>query len=223
MTKIVCTSDWHGNLYSDLPVGDVLVIAGDSMPIWDHGRQFQANWFKGHMRPHLENLPFKDIILIGGNHDFVLEESKKVRNWMPENVHYLQDESIEIDGLVFHGSPWSPRVGKWAFMEKDHVLAEKWNMIPDGSHVWIIHGPPHGACDFTSPRYGSMNVGSRTQREAIVNKKPALVICGHIHEGYGKDLIGRTVVANVAHCNVDYNPVNPAMVFDINKYELDQG
>lgn len=212
--RIVATSDWHGELPVDLPEGDILVIAGDLLPVWDHDPAFQARWTRERLIPYLAPLPFKNIIFIGGNHDFYFMEADEWIALLPPNVHYLRDESAEIGGIRFHGSPWSNRFGDWAFMLSENDLADKWALISDETEVLIVHGPPFGACDLTG-RWGNENVGSKTLRQRLVDLRIPLVITGHIHEGYGSDQIGETSVENVSLMDVDYRPVNPPRVLTL--------
>lgn len=211
--KIVCTADFHGEFPQTWPDGDVLVVAGDLLPVWDHNRQFQSRWITSTLLPHLQTLPYERVICIAGNHDFVFQESGKFDKLFKDKLIYLRDESYVYNGVNFHGSPWSPKFGSWAFMMTDPMLFDKWQKIPDNTDVLIVHGPPFGACDKVF--YGSENVGSKTLRQRIVDLDLKLVVTGHIHEGYGIDKIDQTIVANVSHRDVDYRPVNEPMVFDI--------
>ena len=62
--------------------------------------------------------------------------------------------------------------------------------------VLASHTPPYNtACDLVG---GGAHVGSRSLRKIIEEKKPDLVICGHIHEQSGiSGNIGKTRVINV--------------------------
>ena len=56
------------------------------------------------------------------------------------------------------------------------------------------HAPPHGtACDRL--RSGE-HVGSPSLRALVENEQPDLVLCGHIHESRGEDVIGASRIAN---------------------------
>lgn len=210
--KIVATSDWHGYLPETLPEGDVLTIAGDLLPVWDHDRDFQESWFWTTLLPYFESLNYEKILFVAGNHDFIFAERPFILESLPENVVYLQDRATMIHGLKFYGTPWSTFLPRWAFMLHEDELAVKWAAIPSDTDVLIVHGPPYGVTDFTCPRYGSKNVGSKTLRERILEVRPQLVITGHIHEGYGSEVLDGIHVENVALMNEDYEPVNPPRV-----------
>lgn len=212
MTKIVCSADWHGHL-PELPPGDILVIGGDLCPVWDHNRLYQAQWIRSDFIPYLRELHYKDIVVIAGNHDFVFQSSGKLRYLFAENLHYLEDTGATIQGLNFWGTPWSTRFGSWAFMADESFLRLQYLKIPEDTDVLITHGPPFQACD--KSKWGNEDIGSKELRARIEKVKPKLVVTGHIHEAYGVDYIGDTIVANVSDRDVDYKPGNPAMVFDI--------
>ncbi len=55
------------------------------------------------------------------------------------------------------------------------------------------YGGCYGGCDKV---LSGQHVGSKNLRDFIEERKPHLVLCGHIHEGRGKDMIGETVVVN---------------------------
>jgi Icc-related predicted phosphoesterase len=60
--------------------------------------------------------------------------------------------------------------------------------------IFCPHSPPFDtACDRLS---SGRPVGSQAIREFIEREQPDLVLCGHIHESRGEDLIGRTRVVN---------------------------
>ena len=75
------------------------------------------------------------------------------------------------------------------------ALRSGWEQIAD-AHVRILlhHAPPkHTACDRTA---GGLHVGVRGLRAFCEKEEPELVVCGHIHEARGQDMIGRTLVVN---------------------------
>jgi uncharacterized protein len=61
-------------------------------------------------------------------------------------------------------------------------------------HVFCPHSPPHAtACDRL--RSGEP-VGSASLRAFIEREQPDLVLCGHIHESRGEDVIGSSRIVN---------------------------
>jgi hypothetical protein len=46
LMRICATSDFHGYLPDDLPESDLLLIAGDVCPMWNHDQKFQYTWLR---------------------------------------------------------------------------------------------------------------------------------------------------------------------------------
>lgn len=60
--------------------------------------------------------------------------------------------------------------------------------------IFCPHAPPKDtACDRI---HSGLHVGSTAVRALIERTQPDLVLCGHIHESRGEDLIGKTRVVN---------------------------
>jgi len=61
--------------------------------------------------------------------------------------------------------------------------------------IVVSHCPPRDTkLDLAGGRW---HVGSVSVRRLIEEKKPALVVCGHIHEAQGTDSIGDSLIVNV--------------------------
>lgn len=238
--RIVLISDTHGKHKKvDVPPGDVLIHCGDVCAgrgnSWDF-RNF-IKWFGA--QPH------KRKILIAGNHDRCLmfdmdlchAELKKY-----PDVTYLEDTGIEIEGVKFWGSPWTPQFGDWYFMvTRGEQAKSKWDLIPDDTDVLITHGPPFGVLDLVHPhpKYNvGMNAGCEELLDAVYRRvEPIIHAFGHIHGSYGKmylprislhphtvmnpgdlpKLVGGTTFINVATCTEFGQPTNPPVVIDLKK------
>lgn len=183
MTKITFISDTHNkhnyltsNAYNNiLGSGDVLVHAGD---ISSMGRKYEIqnflSWFA--------NTNFKHKIFIAGNHDFGFEQ-KKEGITIPDNVIYLEDSEVVIDGIKIYGSPWQPEFFDWAFnLKRGEPLTEKWNMIPMDTNILVTHGPAFGMLDNTIQ---GLRVGCEDLVRRVFDVNPKIHVCGHIHYGYG--------------------------------------
>jgi len=197
VTKVVAIADLHGNLPSDLPDGDVLVIAGDVCPVTNHEINFQERWLIEVFPQWLESLPHPEIVWIAGNHDFVCQRP----GWAPTGRgRYLLDERTEVAGLSFYGTPWVPKLRGWAFFATDEELAERSATIPQVD-VLISHGPPLGYGDLLA-RGG--RAGSEALTKRLGEVPPQLCVFGHIHEDPGEWQLGETKLANVAHVDIRY-------------------
>lgn len=212
--RVLAAADLHGHL-PEIPDCDVLIVAGDVCPDMpdkvskyddlDRSGVMQAGWLGQTFAPWLGALAERGIKVFGiaGNHDFVFEripDSARMLNWT-----YLRDEGVEYEGIKFWGTPWVPGLSRWAFYGNDEALLARAGSIPPDTDILISHGPPYGTLDFTVPKFGSVHVGDAWLTRWIKDNRPPVVVCGHIHEGYGKDLLGESVVYNVAHTDENYS------------------
>jgi Icc-related predicted phosphoesterase len=210
MKRICCISDIHGHL-PKVPECDLLILAGDYCA--DHRNYF---WYGRHFGTWLGEIRDRgtDIIGVAGNHDYIFEKKPdfKLSQWT-----YLQDAGTTWNGLKVWGSPWQPRFFDWAFNLDEPGLEEKWALIPDGTDILILHGPPFGYGDLTNRHE---RTGSPSLTKRIEDVKPKLVVCGHIHIGYGTYRMGETIIVNAAHCDESYRPVNPPIVVELAVREI---
>lgn len=225
--KLVCLSDTHGKFPApkDLPEGDVLLLAGDILSNfhWDREKDAQAQLIELRaLDGLLRQTSYRKILMIAGNHDFVFERlPRSVVLEGLQRITYLEGESIEIDGLKFHGHPWQPEFFNWAFnvKRKSDRMRELVARIPADTDVLISHGPPEGILD--KPYRVKPCVGCEVLREKV-DRMPnlKLMVFGHIHGCYGvfsRDYPRHeTIFANVSRCDEGYRPVNAPMVFEVN-------
>ena len=207
--NIVAISDTHGkhrNLV--VPSGDILIHAGD---VTQKGTKEEVigflDWFK--------EQPCMHKIFIAGNHDFYFQEAtaEEIATLIPEGVTYLKDNGIEINGISIWGSPVTPWFYNWAFNRHRGANIEKhWDLIPEGTHVLVVHGPPHGILDKT--QFGA-NVGCERLREAIKFIRPKITIFGHIHEDRGVLKWQETTCINAAIVDLQYNVVHQPYIVEI--------
>ena len=158
--RIVHISDTHlqhDRFLPNIPEGDILVHSGDFCRIgWKRLLVNPDNdGFLRSINDFFEKLPHKHKILVAGNHDMVLDigSSDEVQKKIP-NVIYLQDSSVSIEGINFHGSPWT--FYKWTsynrgFCREKGKIEHNWDKIPQDTNVLVTHLPPHGVMD-THPK-----------------------------------------------------------------------
>ena len=95
--KILHLSDTHGlhHRIKDMPEADVIVHSGD---ISNNGTESEVldflNWYI--------ELPYPHKIFVTGNHDLCLWEAEGIED-LPNNIYFLQDSGVEIDGIRFYG------------------------------------------------------------------------------------------------------------------------
>jgi Icc-related predicted phosphoesterase len=197
------TSKGMGNI---LGSGDILVHAGDSTSM---GQKHEINeflkWFS--------NTDFEHKIFIAGNHDFGFEERTDIdQEFKDFGITYLFDNDITIDGIKFYGSPWQPEFHNWAFnLPRGEELAAKWEKIPDDVDILITHGPAYGILDY-APIGG--HVGCEELYRKIVEVKPKIHVCGHIHDSYGQKSMGGIEFLNASTLNDRYEYAHKPIVVE---------
>jgi Icc-related predicted phosphoesterase len=210
MTRIVCTADLHENL-PVIPACDLLLIAGDISFAFKGDLASKRAYLEGPFAEWLDRVHADEVVLVAGNHDQSIEASG-----LPGGLrcHYLEDAGVTLGGLSIWGSPWQPWFHDWAFNapreDGERFLAAKFAPIPDGTDVVICHGPPRGYGD-RNPGPGQPPLGSAALLEAIERVRPRLLLCGHIHSGFGRYRHGPTEIVNAALVDNDYAPVNPVV------------
>jgi len=158
----------------------ILVHAGD---ISYRGRVWEVEEFI----EWYASLPFKNKIMIAGNHDFLFETEpdkyKEIIDRLGQDIIYLEDSGIELEGLKFWGSPVTPWFHNWAFNRVAEKINAHWNLIPNDINVLITHGPPYLTLDATK---SGLRVGCRSLSEKIKDLTDLKIhVFGHIHEASG--------------------------------------
>jgi Icc-related predicted phosphoesterase len=158
----------------------ILVHAGD---ISYRGRVWEVEEFI----EWYASLPFKNKIMIAGNHDFLFEAEpdkyKEIIDRLGQDIIYLEDSGIELEGLKFWGSPVTPWFHNWAFNRVAEKINAHWNLIPNDINVLITHGPPYLTLDATK---SGLRVGCRSLSEKIKDLTDLKIhVFGHIHEASG--------------------------------------
>ncbi|GMR51496.1 hypothetical protein PMAYCL1PPCAC_33514, partial [Pristionchus mayeri] len=219
--KVVCTADTHANLrkiVDKIPNGDVLIHAGD---FTNFGTIEEITEFDALMG----TLPHRHKLVIAGNHELGFDEtedlgirkSKYQANGtefgyeLLGNVTYLQDSFVEIDGLIFYGTPWHPLKG-YPFYRPRHLIGHEWAKFPPKIDVLITHVPPLGYMDLYPPveRWGDFALLNR-----VGDLRPRFHVFGHNHYNFGAQSNGPTTFMNVASKRGNGGGYNAPLVFYI--------
>jgi Icc-related predicted phosphoesterase len=212
--RIVVVSDTHNFLAKlKVPYGDVLVHCGDLTRggTAEEMRQFNLE---------LGTLPHPHKVVVGGNHDGILQDDPEFgRAFFDLDCHYLQDESVTINGVKFYGSPWVTgrvRANFNAFWAADGSakLCHIRKTIPADTTVLVTHCPPYGILDEYAP---GQSAGCVLLRERVEEIKPRLSCFGHVHLAYGQifDKSRGIHYINASSCTTRYEPINQPVVFDL--------
>jgi uncharacterized protein len=132
-------------------------------------------------------------VLIPGNAETDVELWQACASWA--GAHVLHGQAAQIEGARFFGLGGGvpPTPFPWSFDLSEDEAAAKLESCPEGA-ILVVHSPPKGYVDEAHGRH----LGSRAVLEAIERKRPALVLCGHIHQCWGREaVIGTTPVVNV--------------------------
>ncbi len=185
--KILHLSDTHGchHRLGDLPEADVVVHSGDFTM---NGSEAEAidfmNWFC--------DLPYVHKLFICGNHDECLYGANI--DGLDENVHYLCNSGVEIDGVKFYGVP----------MFMSDCITDRQNRnydnIPADTDVLITHSPAYGILDYDD----NINYGDENLLAKVISINPKLHLFGHIHSQHGTLSKHGTTFSNGAIMNGDY-------------------
>lgn len=207
--RFVAISDTHGKHQQlILPEGDVIIHAGDvSMRGEAYEIENFLNWF--------DQLDYQHKIFISGNHDFYFERTgdAEIQKLIPSSIIYLNDSGAKIGSIKIWGSPISPWFFNWAFnRHRGDEIKKHWDLIPGDADIVITHGPVYKILDKTTT--GKL-VGCEDLLQKINEVKPAVHICGHIHEAYGSSANECTRFFNASILNEHYHAVNKPFVFDL--------
>jgi len=128
--------------------------------------------------------------------DFDLERNSHFyKSLLERGVYYLENESVEIEGIKIWGSPAVPNfVGVFNYARGSEIRGI-WDMIPLHTQILITHGPPAGILDKTSRGF---EAGCTDLKEIVENIQPMYHVFGHIHEAYGTLKSGLTTYVNVS-------------------------
>jgi Icc-related predicted phosphoesterase len=241
ITHISDTHNKHKQLDGKLPGGVLLIHSGDISSL---GRKHEVEqfikWFGKQDYTHK--------VFIAGNHDMTFDREILLRNklahfegkteydtecaegkpeWLveildnlPDNVYYLENNSIKLEGINIWGSPYSPSFGYgWGFnKDRGHDINEVWSTIPMDTDIVITHSPIYGYND--RAQNTNQNVGCTDLYHRLQEVKPHLHFAGHIHEGHGygtipyKDEWGDIYTFNGSTCNLRYEAINQPITFD---------
>ena len=198
--KIFATSDIHGNkiiidkLERIAPSADMVIVCGDiggkDLSRCDTLRDISEKQKKdaGYLVDRMKRtaVPFRYIL---GNDD-----------WFEcAGANYLKStESICGYGFQpFELVPITPFNTNREFNE-NKIRYELDKMVCDERTVVVAHAPPRGCGDVL---YNGSHVGSRAVSDWIACIQPRAWLCGHIHENYSVNKIGRSLIFN---CSCDH-------------------
>ncbi len=239
---IDCISDTHNQhhlLEFTRPECDrwILVHSGDfsSFGKYHEVRNF-ATWCT--MQDH----DYK--VVIAGNHELMMDQKHWKENpgdlavlqakgldvtsntiLTNAGVIWLNQSSIDLEGLKIWGSPYSPRFFDWGFQLDSQNAYDHWSQIPQGTHIVLSHGPPRGygdECLDINDKRKKVNVGCPELTKRLRKVKPLLTVFGHVHEGNGvyNDNITNCLYVNAAVLDGQYRFRKESIRLTINNFNI---
>lgn len=196
--KILHLSDTHGchHRLRGLPEADIVVHSGDFCMVGSEQEALDfLNWFC--------DLPYRHKIFISGNHDDSLYGANV--DGLDDNVHYLCNSGVELDGLKFYGVPMF--MGDCVTDRQSRNYAK----IPSDTDVLITHSPAYGILDFDD----NVNYGSEEILERLAHLQLKAHLFGHIHARHGVVAQHGTIYSNGAIMTADYTHLNPPNLLSI--------
>lgn len=219
--KLAFVSDTH-ELHGEIavPPCDVLVCCGDFTNLGTAGA---VESFAAWCAELLREKPVRHVVVVAGNHELSLDPTRResaggareraIAELESAGAIYLEGSGCAIEGVTFHGSPWSMRFYDWAFqIDTEAQDLELALALPDRVDVLVTHGPPHRVLDRT---YDGRHVGSPALAARVESIRPRVHAFGHIHEAYGIAAGHGTTFVNASTCDARYRPIHPPIVIDL--------
>lgn len=188
--KLLCFSDLHRDrdaahrLVQLAQDADVVIGAGDF-----------ANRHQG-AEDTLEILAQISLpaVLVPGNGETADELRDAAKCWASARV--LHGQGCQINGFDFWGVgggiPVTP-FGDWSYDFDEDQASELLAGCPAAA-ILVVHSPPIDTVDHDS---NGLIRGSKAIRKTVENKSPSLVVCGHIHSDWGKQVsVGSSPIVN---------------------------
>ena len=135
-----------------------------------------------------------EVFFVPGNMD-----SPKLSSWSKKGITNLHGRCENFKGYTLAGlggSVNTPFNTPFEMNEQQakQILEKTIQQCSGGRLLLLSHSPPKGTdVDMTS---SGIHAGSTSVRDFVESRRPALVVCGHIHEAQGLDTLGETVIVN---------------------------
>ncbi len=215
--KICAFSDIHGNLKFNVEPCDIVLIAGDIIPLKVQTNSYLSKrWLNDTFIPWCNNLPCEKVVFIAGNHDFFMfYNPDNMKDMLKDNdkVIYLDCETYEYKDKIVYGTPICKIFGGWAFMEPYEQQDERYEKALeqyDKIDVILSHDAPYGTSDIIlqkdCPWATGEHIGNESLAKFVTKASPELLLHGHLHStNHEKELLNNTNVYNVSLLDENYN------------------
>lgn len=213
--KVACISDthnFHHNIKGGIPKCDLLLHAGDITRVGNYEKLSKFDDWAGTLW-----MPQDRMVCIAGNHDLTLEDDPETAKAILSHWTYLQDEAHEVFGLKIWGTPWSKEYGEgWGFQLRTPEERRKcWAKIPDDTDIVVCHEPPYLYGDYVVTKNRKEHVGCEFLAERLMEVRPMLTVCGHVHEDPGVFAAPWGTVVNATSTSGGYKPKRKPIVVNL--------
>ncbi len=140
----------------------------------------------------LNILPKVETVAIAGNLD-----TPTVEKTLERKKVSLHAKKKKIGKFAFAGFGGGLLGDPGRFLFSEAQIRKALSRLVQGQEkiVLLTHLPPFGTkIDLSS---SGLHIGSKAVKEAIEKKQPFLHLCGHCHEAFGEERIGKTISINV--------------------------
>ena len=171
------------------------MLCGDLLPDFERiagaGNRLEAQreFWRLHRSTFLR--PYAVTTLVRGNHELEGFADPGLQR-LPDP---LRGRVVRLEGIPveFGAFGWSR---EW---EEEDLAAELQAQLLENPapSIWISHVPPYGCLDRA---WSGDHLGHRPLSRQLAGRRwpEALVLCGHVHEGFGSQERGETLVVNAA-------------------------
>lgn len=192
--RILAAGDIHGDTISVAKLVkkakkekvDLVILCGDLT--------FAETSVKGLIGPFVKAK--KKVLLIPGNHETIATVNFLAELYRP-NVKNIHGYSIKADNIGIFGCG-SANIGSFQLQEKEiyDLLKKGFSKIKNAKKkIMVTHVHPSNTL---MEKLTDMFPGSTAVRKAIIQFKPKIALCSHVHEAEGiEEKIGKTRVINV--------------------------
>ncbi len=214
--RVLCITDIHGyrekfeQILRHEREPDLLIIGGD---FTNFGPMPEAESLLD-----LALLYCPKVFAVAGNCDSADIDAMLRRRGVSLHAFGQQFNEIGFFGLSAM-PPWRGDMYEFSETQLNRFLAQGYEYVQTNQRlIMVTHPPPHDTR--VDHNNGNKHVGSTSVRAWMEKTKPALVVCGHIHEARGLDEWQNTKIVNCGPSKQGYYAV--AEVGEHVKVELKQ-
>jgi len=198
--KILAFSDLHGNGFHEASSlinqhhPHWIVSCGDMLPDFtqrpaNYRLMAQQEFWRDHR--HLFIRQGIVTTMIGGNHELPGFRYPGM-DLLPAG---FEGRVVRLEGIPGDPGPFSFANGL-PEAELEEELQDQLSMVPNPL-IYLSHAPPYGSCDKS---HRGEHIGHRPLFRHLIDQEwpRVLVLCGHVHNGFGVEEAGTTTIVNVA-------------------------